>query len=47
MRHERRMERSELPKQLLHRRHREIELRDAAGHLGEVSDQHHARHAVG
>ena len=44
---ERRMERTELPEEMLHGRRREVELGDAPGHLREVADQHHARHAFG
>ncbi len=47
MRRERGMELAELPEELLHGRRREIELGDAPGHLREVADQHHSRHAFG
>ena len=43
---ERRMELAELAEELLDGRRREIELGDAPGHLREVADQHHSRHAV-
>jgi hypothetical protein len=42
---QRRVEIGELLEELLHGRHREIELGDAPRELREVADQHHARHA--
>jgi hypothetical protein len=42
---ERRMQLAQLPEELLHARHREIELGDAPRDLREVADQHHSRHA--
>jgi hypothetical protein len=35
----------ELPEELLHRPRGQVELGDAPGHLGEIADEHHPRHA--